>query len=162
MAMAEGLYAPLRDAFSIRLLTLHPAAKWQPVVASLSEVTLTDELAYEALSYTWGSSLDEKPITVNDITVSIRHNLWSFLQRVRLEHGPRVIWVDAICISQTNDSEKSEQVAMIGQIFSNASRTLAWLGEHHSNSEDLFKSHSSLEGSEECSQRISKLSIVEG
>ena len=138
--MADDLYAPLRGPSSIRLLTLHPAARWRPVVASLSEVTLTDEPVYEVLSYTWGSSVDEKELSVNGVTVSIRHNLWSFLQRVRLKHAPRVIWVDAICISQTDNVEKSNQVAMIGQIVTNATRVLVWLGEHASNSKKLFES----------------------
>lgn len=38
------------------------------------------------------------------------------------------IWVDAICINQADDAEKSEQVRMMHRIFARAETTLAWTG----------------------------------
>ncbi|KAK7187683.1 heterokaryon incompatibility protein [Paraphaeosphaeria sporulosa] len=37
------------------------------------------------------------------------------------------MWIDAICINQTDDEEKSKQVAMMGDVFSLASCVTAWL-----------------------------------
>ena len=39
------------------------------------------------------------------------------------------IWIDAICINQSNNEEKSQQVAMMGEIYSGAAEVLVWLGE---------------------------------
>jgi hypothetical protein len=38
------------------------------------------------------------------------------------------MWIDAICIDQNNEQERSEQVQRMGQIFLLASRVVAWLG----------------------------------
>jgi hypothetical protein len=45
----------------------------------------------------------------------------------------RTIWVDAICIDQSNPDERSQQVQLMGQIYRNAQRVLVWLG--HSDAE---------------------------
>lgn len=48
---------------------------------------------------------------------------------VRYSHNERVLWVDAVCINQTDDSEKSHQVTMMSEIYSYTQRCLAWLGD---------------------------------
>ena len=50
----------------------------------------------------------------------------------------RLLWVDALSINQTNLEEKAQQVAMIGKIFQQSVRVLAWVGEHLDNSELVF------------------------
>ncbi|RDW63441.1 hypothetical protein BP6252_10986 [Coleophoma cylindrospora] len=39
------------------------------------------------------------------------------------------IWINSICINQSNDDEKSQQVAMMAQIYTKAYITIAWVGE---------------------------------
>jgi len=39
------------------------------------------------------------------------------------------VWVDAICIDQTNTNEKSQQVQSMAKIYTVASRAIVWLGE---------------------------------
>lgn len=41
------------------------------------------------------------------------------------------IWIDAICIEQENDIEKSTQVPHMGSIYSLASQVAVWLGPHN-------------------------------
>jgi hypothetical protein len=134
----EPLYSPLRLPFPTRLLTLQPGKSPQPLSATLSEVSLNDNPSYEYLSYTWGEDLTGSTITVNDIPLQIRRNLCQFLHRIRLPDQPRVLWVDAISISQDNLNEKAMQVEMISSIFHSAQRVLVWLGEHAEGSEALF------------------------
>jgi hypothetical protein len=50
------------------------------------------------------------------------------LQNLWLEEDPRTLWVDAVCIDQADDEERSEQVQMMSRIYKNASRVLVWLG----------------------------------
>jgi len=40
----------------------------------------------------------------------------------------RVVWADAICINQEDAKEKSEQVKLMGLIYSRASQVIIWLG----------------------------------
>lgn len=47
---------------------------------------------------------------------------------MRLQHYHRVLWIDAVCINQQNINERSQQVAMMCRIYSNASRCLVYLG----------------------------------
>jgi hypothetical protein len=49
-----------------------------------------------------------------------------------------VLWIDFICINQSDVLEKNHQVKRMGEIYSNASRVVAWLGEADSSSGPLF------------------------
>ncbi|KAJ2995802.1 hypothetical protein NUW58_g1169 [Xylaria curta] len=94
--------------------------------------------SYEALSYAWGSEKDLDSVLVVDqarqetvgngqqtpITMPIRRNLAEALRHLRYQSRPRVMWIDAICIDQTNMIERGSQVAFYGL----AHRVIAWLG----------------------------------
>lgn len=45
-------------------------------------------------------------------------------------HG-RYMWTDAICINQTDASEKTEQVRRMDEIYSRAETVFIWLGRRH-------------------------------
>lgn len=66
--------------------------------------------------------------------ISITKNLDTALRHLRHKDEPRLIWIDALCIDQTNDEEKSKQVAVMGRIFSLASRVVIWLGREEDSS----------------------------
>lgn len=89
---------------------------------------------YEALSYVWGSELTpdfafvETPDGIPAGTVSIAKNLSSALRHLRYGDKPRKLWVDAICINQHNDAEKSIQVRRMASVYRRASRVIAWIG----------------------------------
>lgn len=54
---------------------------------------------------------------------------------VDLSHH-RHLWVDAICIDQSNVSERNHQVQLMKQIYSSAERVLVYIGEEQDNSDD--------------------------
>lgn len=58
----------------------------------------------------------------------ITKNLYDTLQGLKMEHIPRTICIDALCINQDGPTEKSYQVAHIGQIYSQATHAIVWLG----------------------------------
>jgi hypothetical protein len=77
---------------------------------------------------TIGSSLPERQILLNDCRFNIRENLWQALNQLRREEEERVLWIDALCINQTNILERNHQVAQISSIYSSCSRCVAWIG----------------------------------
>jgi len=57
------------------------------------------------------------------------------LRRLRRSGQPRILWVDAICINQSDLVEKSHQVSFMGEIYSKTTQCLIWLGEEPSTPE---------------------------
>jgi hypothetical protein len=82
-----------------------------------------------ALSYCWGDPTKQKPIMVDNAQLHVTANLYAALYRLRRPTEKRYIWIDAVCINQTDDKEKSQQVQMMRQIYCGACRTVVWLGE---------------------------------
>ena len=136
-------YDVLRPASSpngqIRLLVLEPGEFGSPIHCRLQTVGLHAHPPFEALSYTWGSPLGKqsrgyfnegpKSITLDNVTRIISSNLGDALQRIRYTLSERVLWVDALCINQKDDAEKSEQVKAMAKIYKEACLVLAWLGD---------------------------------
>lgn len=119
-----------------RVLELHPGGTDDHLLLSCSLVSgKVGELAlkYEALSYVWGSDAAENSKKVNiecdGGILSIGPNLARALMRIRLGSKSRLLWVDAICINQRDEDERSRQVQCMGDIYANASRVLVWIGE---------------------------------
>lgn len=86
--------------------------------------------AYEALSYCWG----ERPrlcnmITVDGKTLFITDNLLKALKNLRYDKEDRTLWIDALCIDQSNIQERGHQVGWMTKIYEHAFRVLCWLGD---------------------------------
>jgi hypothetical protein len=120
---------------SIRVLELEPAASAQaPIHCNLTEIKLTPDAQYEALSYVWGK--DEFPEILNlpDGYLKITENLASALKGLRMTNRSRILWVDAVCINQSDDKEKGSQVARMANVYKSASGVIAWLGDESEDS----------------------------
>ncbi|KAJ4253750.1 hypothetical protein NW762_010144 [Fusarium torreyae] len=117
----------------IRLLTLHQPLDDDPTVScTLSHVALgpaTDSVvpAYEALSYVWGEPDFSAPILLNGKLFSITPSLHHILSALRLRGQSRPLWVDAVCINQSDPEERKQQVALMRKIYSYCKRDIAWL-----------------------------------
>ncbi|KAJ9611434.1 hypothetical protein H2200_004618 [Cladophialophora chaetospira] len=103
-----------------------------------------DDQQYEALSYAWGDPDAKECINILDDkracrTLQVTSNLELALRHLRHDGETRCLWVDAICINQNDKSEKSEQVPIMGQIYSRASNLCIWLGEENSTSRLAFE-----------------------
>ena len=124
-------YEPLPpDPGTIRLLTIQPAKRKSAALnCTLSTASLRNHPRYEALSYVWGNPEDLMLMLVNDKRIAITYNLLEALEALRLHDVPRTFWIDAICVNQADDKEKSTQVLMMRKIYSNAAHVVIWLGE---------------------------------
>jgi hypothetical protein len=102
---------------SIRLLEIldHKAGT---IVCRFHRVRLEDAPGYTALSYTWGSAQQAKELLIDGTWVSVRQNVWNFLQQTRRGRTWRFIWIDALCIDQDNPDERNHQVKMMRAIYS--------------------------------------------
>ncbi|KAF1828623.1 HET-domain-containing protein, partial [Decorospora gaudefroyi] len=124
----KGIHRPLTED-RIRLLTLLPGLLNDPIYGELEHVSLSAKHTYEALSYVWGDASDTSSMILDRTLYPITKNLECALRYLRSKEAPRVLWVDAICINQDDQDEKSEQVPMMGEIYSRATKVYAWLGE---------------------------------
>jgi hypothetical protein len=87
-----------------------------------------DESVYEALSYTWSCELRITPYCwVGDRYLDIGRTLHRALRYLRHPHRVRTIWIDALCINQEDNQEKSAQVQQMREIYANAQGVVVWL-----------------------------------
>jgi Heterokaryon incompatibility protein (HET) len=78
----------------------------------------------------WGTPKDRLfGITLNGRHFLVQQNLLSVLSCLRLPDEVCILWIDAICINQSNISERNHQVGMMGGIYEQAECVLAWVGE---------------------------------
>ena len=120
----------------IRVLQLLSGRPSSPIQCRLRSVSLAANppLVYEALSYTWGRATQGRVIGVisNDAmnTVSVTDNLFAALKGLRHRYGrARQLWVDAVCINQSDLSERASQVSIMGMVYSVAEQVNVWLGD---------------------------------
>ncbi|KAI1130974.1 heterokaryon incompatibility protein-domain-containing protein [Nemania abortiva] len=125
---------------SIRLLDLEAlpskTSDEHPLTGRLHVVRLVDSPKYAALSYVWGaysSPPDLLHIQLRkdgdpQFQLPITSNCRDALRALRRQHGSITIWIDAICIDQRNDHEKSWQITLMGEIFAWARPVYVWLG----------------------------------
>lgn len=127
----------------IRLLSFTPCAPSDPVVGTtLSTVSLSAKPRYHALSYVWGGASRSHKIRTEGCDLRTTKNLQVALRYLQSHMGTSVealpLWVDAICINQSNLTERNEQVALMHKIYSQACNVLIWLGEGDEYSDELF------------------------
>lgn len=107
--------------------------------ATLTHASLATLPPYTALSYCWGNGAKEKKIQLNGREFRITNELHTALlhlleSKVWFDHEgskgkeTRVLWIDAICINQEDNAEKTHQVNLMPYIYSCAAEVLVWLG----------------------------------
>ncbi|KAG7284016.1 hypothetical protein NEMBOFW57_010374 [Staphylotrichum longicolle] len=104
---------------------------------------------FSALSYSWGSPDDIKTITLNGRPSPVGANLEAALRALRNEPhfaaGLR-LWVDALCINQTDLAEKSQVLPIMQMLYREASTVTVWLGAPNDTSDDDLEALSKFAG----------------
>ncbi|KAH9206467.1 heterokaryon incompatibility protein-domain-containing protein [Leptodontidium sp. 2 PMI_412] len=90
-------------------------------------------IKYEALSWRWGDEKNGKYAVMihKDGKLHrkrVSETLGLALKYLRFEEE-RFLWIDAICINQDKDDERSSQVAMMSLVYAAATKACVWLGE---------------------------------
>lgn len=141
----------------VRVLRIHSKDDERRLRCSLEIIDLNKSPVYDCLSYTWSDPLYHelsadpseakkqtgeliKQIECDGKIIPITENLEDALLQFSKagyisnhvegcqENEQGFIWIDAICINQTDKAEKSVQIAMMDEIYSGARRVIAWLG----------------------------------
>ena len=118
----------------IRLLHLWPGAPSTAIMGHLETVTLSEAPTFEALSYCWGNPEPRQTINISGARLEVTTNLKLALYHLRKPGEVRPLWIDGICINQSDDVEKGAQVMLMRQIYEKAEQTIVWLGEEKDNS----------------------------
>ena len=123
-------YRPLEGGKALRLLKLLPGQADDEICFELVHDTLAHlpPTIYEATSYTWGWPTPTKTVRCDGEAFEIRENAYDFLRRLRLPDVARILWMDCVCIDQSNIEERAEQVKIMHLIYQNAKSVLVWLG----------------------------------
>lgn len=102
----------------------------EPIKCNLRVISLENQPKFTALSYVWGIySPVPDFISCNSIQVKVTNNCYLALRYLRKKLGKLTIWLDAVCINQDDQHEKSRQISLMGEIYSLADCVYVWLGE---------------------------------
>lgn len=116
----------------IRVLDLDPTCYSSGVLkCSLVAVSLDDPgLRFNAVSYRWS---DDKSMTilVDGQRLFVSHTVHTILCSFKADGNsdPRRVWIDSICINQSNQAEKEWQIGLMQRVYSQAERVIAWMGD---------------------------------
>jgi hypothetical protein len=134
-ALDPNPYCPLEGKYEIRTLKLLPAKNERDAIhCQLQNVSLSTHPSYEAVSYCWEGNDRSNLVWLNDRKHYVTDNLDSFLRSRRHRSQSLTLWIDALCINQSDDKEKGSQVLLMGSIYLLSERLTIWLGPAADNS----------------------------
>lgn len=114
----------------VRLLKVHRRLPLSRLSAEVVPCQLQHAPSYFAISYVWSHGpQDIQPILLNGSKLYVRRNVYDILDRCSSFFWPQYVWIDSICIDQTNDNEKTYQVRKMKEIYSRAETVLVCLGK---------------------------------
>ncbi|OAL52661.1 HET-domain-containing protein [Pyrenochaeta sp. DS3sAY3a] len=157
---SASLYHPLLDG-EIRVLELHPGGYDGSFKGSLHVVSIDFSYPYTkveglnfrrhtnhavslatgkpfwytSLSYCWGPPIFDQTVQFEQGCIAITTSLANALRRLRSTEHSVFLWIDQICINQPDINEKSQQIPLMGMIYTHATNTIIWLGEDEGNSD---------------------------
>nr|OQO29773.1 hypothetical protein B0A51_03688 [Rachicladosporium sp. CCFEE 5018] len=126
--MSQLVYRSLdRSKKEIRLLLLEAGTDDEDLIASLLIVDLEDpgRPKYETISYVWGDASRRASLNVDGCSTSVPESAVAALRCIRLPDRTRVLWIDSICIYQSDIEERGRQVSMMADIYQSGTCLLA-------------------------------------
>lgn len=104
--------------------------KTNRVRCSFKVIDLDETPCFTALSYVWGKDPPgQYSITCDGVRIPVTRSCESALHHMQRKFGQLKIWVDAVCINQSDLGEKAQQIPLMGEIYSRADHVYIWLGD---------------------------------
>jgi hypothetical protein len=120
---------PCDKSSHIRLVQLKPGRRDQDVSVQIVPVPFDKAPTYEAISYAWGEVNVTEPVSVNGVKCRIPVNLLAFFRQRQSMPDQSPLWIDALCIDQTNPADKEAQILHMARIYCRCTQFTIWLGE---------------------------------
>ena len=129
-------HSPIYSPTGIRLARLLPHDDPEATIeCQLLNIDHYQSRTYAVLSYASDSQHTHNiPILVDGHAFLVTPNLHAALQHFRHETRPRLLWIDALCINQSDPADKSNQGSRMRAIYQNAYTILMWAGPELQNS----------------------------
>jgi hypothetical protein len=119
---------------TIRLLRVSRHGEASEITGELESFCLDSPNCphFMTLSYVWGSSpVYNKSISLRGGRLPVLESLYPFLDLIcNLQESSRNQWwwIDSVCIDQNNAYERDSQVQLMGRIYTQAIKSIVWLG----------------------------------
>ncbi len=138
----DTIYHPLPEGNYIRLLDIKAAFWSSELIGTFKIISLddyTDE--YKAISYAWGDATPVAQLKLSDgqHSLPLSQTLHDLFGALRRNDRKFILWIDALCINQSDEAEKAAQVLLMGRLYSSASQVLLWLGAGTLESHEAFR-----------------------
>jgi hypothetical protein len=137
-------YAPLNSASNCRLLRLELNSNDAGLKCELQEYQVDQAPPYICLSYCWGANrkikdvinVKGKALFITDtVSMALRWiRAWKLTEQTTTSV---LVWIDYLCINQTDTAERSSQVGHMKALYSQAELVLVYLGGQDQGSENL-------------------------
>jgi hypothetical protein len=151
----QPLVGSPHEGFETRLIYLHPGSFDDHIYCTIYHAPISEKMPkpeYTALSYVWGSAAQKQSLQLGyqhlptngtartwpPYTSSlgadcynafpVTNNLEKALRHLRDPTSGRTLWVDAICINQSDQKEVLSQVQRMHFVYKWAIRVRIWLG----------------------------------
>jgi Heterokaryon incompatibility protein (HET) len=93
------------------------------------QADMSDLPKYQAVSYTWGKLKKTHHIKISsEYRFAITKSLATALRQLVHDCYTGYLWIDQICIDQTNIEERNHQVGVMGDIYKNAEEVMIYTG----------------------------------
>jgi len=152
--MGSSHYCLSDPSQDIRLLDLVPAKELDDVEGRIRRVTVDNTPPFVAVSHVWGDRKSDRIIRLESGCGSKYAHISPNLQALFVQllshdsttlpqlwnNGSRLpLWVDMICINQTDAEEKALQIPLMRSIYSQASSVIIWIHEDNSRVHNAFR-----------------------
>lgn len=126
----------------IRLIVIDPGCIQDTIRCAMHTVSLLERPLpiYDTISYVWGDATSRGIVYINDHKLDIPLSAEAVLRRMRDTECERTVWIDSLCIDQTNKIDRNYQVQLMCDIYSSTNMGLIWLGEDNGHAEEIFES----------------------
>ncbi|KAM0690170.1 hypothetical protein Q7P36_008937 [Cladosporium allicinum] len=124
-------YRPLdRERKQIRLVILQPGLGGDTLVCTLTTAFLDLQTPphYETVSYVCGDQTVKATINLHGSKIQVPATSEAALRRMRLKDRLRTLWIDALCINESDIEERGHQVGMMYEIYTQTSHNCIYLG----------------------------------
>ncbi|KAH7316903.1 heterokaryon incompatibility protein-domain-containing protein [Stachybotrys elegans] len=120
-------YKPLEPgAFPLRIFQPLAGKDSEPLSCTLENYTDAPEAGWTCLSYVWGTEPATREITINGAPFRVRSNVYGFLRDARRQRLAN-LWIDSICINQSDVDERNAQVELMREIYNKAKHVMVLL-----------------------------------